>query len=354
VHFCLVESVLSVIQKYTKEAQTLSLTLTGLFLFTHDNMLPGWLQWVSARGGAGTQITPVDLPEGSVRLVCFSWAGSSAAVWTPFIDSLRKNEEYASKIQIIVAERPGRGRLMMESGAGLTFDHLVDMYVKALREIPGGRIFLWGHSFGALIAFEVATRIAADPTVGHQLGLLFVSGRRHPSWKTSETPVKVSALADKDLVDYIAGMGGLPDALRDDPNSWPIFLPATRLDYGIIERHDFVPKRTRLPCPITCMVGKEDGPNSLETAQGWGDEAAPGKFQLEAFPGGHFFITSERDAVANLVFGSILAEAASLTEHCIDISRKSEEDKTTRKQSSTAGTTSTTTTRGAGGCCTVM
>ncbi|CAN0258598.1 unnamed protein product [Discosporangium mesarthrocarpum] len=91
---------------------------------------------------------------------------------------------------------------------------------------------LFGHSMGALVAFELALKLRADGgkrTPSH----LIVSGCRPPHLRgasVATVPV-VSQLPRDQLIEHLVLLGGIAGELRDHEELLDFFLPTIRADY---------------------------------------------------------------------------------------------------------------------------
>jgi medium-chain acyl-[acyl-carrier-protein] hydrolase len=115
------------------------------------------------------------LPEARSRLFCFPHAGGSAATfrhWTSF---------FQPTIEVCVVHRSGCGDHLRD--VPLTrIGPAVEAVCAALAQWSDKPFAFFGHSIGALIAFEVARRLAVlgGPAPSH----LFVSACRAPACQT--------------------------------------------------------------------------------------------------------------------------------------------------------------------------
>ena len=114
------------------------------------------------------------------RLFCFPYAGGSSVVYHNWVKSL---PEF---VDVIPVQLPGRG--MRLNTAPLTrMDGLTEQLSPVLAEFLDRPFFFFGHSMGALIAFELAH--ALRMRCGVEPEALFVSGRRPPSVPERETGI---------------------------------------------------------------------------------------------------------------------------------------------------------------------
>jgi medium-chain acyl-[acyl-carrier-protein] hydrolase len=147
----------------------------------------------------------------------------------------------------------------------------------------------YGHSFGALVAFEAAHVLRAR---GGPLPLaLMVSGRRAPRCSDSESPI--CHLSDADFLAAVnSRYGGIPLAVRRDQELMSLLLPALRADMGLTEGYEYTP-RGPLEVPILAFGGREDQRVDQAELAAWGQETT-GRFDVEMVSGGHFFHLEKR------------------------------------------------------------
>lgn len=232
------------------------------------------------------------------RLVAFPHAGGSATFWHPLSAALR------GRAEVLSVQYPGR----QERRAEQPVDDLIvlaDLAAEALaariaRASPAPLV-LFGHSMGAILAFEVARRLASAPEPAARPTALVLSGRRSPDSHRDE---RVHTYDRDALVAELRSLSGTDTAILDDTELLEMVLPPLRADYRAIETYRFTPDPGRdaaLDCPVTVLTGDADPKVSLAEAAAW-REHTTGDFTLHAFPGGHFYLTDHQPAViAHLV-----------------------------------------------------
>jgi medium-chain acyl-[acyl-carrier-protein] hydrolase len=227
--------------------------------------------------------TPRPDPRARLRLVCFSYAGGNAAVFRTWPDAL------PAEIELVAIELPGR----QARGREPLLDRLPPL-VAALTDGVAGAIAppfaIFGHSMGALVglgfAHELRRRQLAGPV--H----LFASARRAPQLP-ERSPLH--PLGDAALVDALRAMGGIPDAVLAEAELMAYFLPILRADLAVSETAS-IAGEAPLDCPITALCGASDERVTPDEVDAWRALTRAG-FERALFPGGHFFIQTERAAV---------------------------------------------------------
>jgi surfactin synthase thioesterase subunit len=153
----------------------------------------------------------------------------------------------------------------------------------AVRAGLRGPYALAGHSFGALLAYEVA---AALPRTGPGPALLLVAGRNGPTAGPTHRPLH--DLPDDELIAALARLGGTPAEVLAEPTLMRLLLPVLRTDLRLAETYARVP-RPALPCPIAAFVGRGDRMAAPPGALAWHSETT-GRFDLTVIDAGHFLL----------------------------------------------------------------
>ncbi|MFF8830395.1 thioesterase II family protein [Streptomyces sp. NPDC015131] len=229
-------------------------------------------------------------PGAPVRLVCFPHAGGSATFYFPVSRAL------SPSIEVLAVQYPGRQDRRGEPGVG-DIGELADRVVEELLTLDATPPALFGHSMGAMVAYEVARRLERE---GIELPHLFVSGRRAPS-RTREG--RVHQLDDDGLIAEIEKLSGTDSRILGDPELLRMILPAIRSDYRAVESYRHVPGRP-LRCPVTALTGDEDPQVTLDEARAWSEHTA-GDFELKVYEGGHFYLNARAAAVMEAISARI-------------------------------------------------
>ena len=229
------------------------------------------------------------------ELLCLPHAGGSAAFFHPWRTALA---DVANVVPIEVAGHGSRRREPLPA----TFEAALASVWPQARRQTGNRYVLYGHSLGALYAFELARRLPRPPLA------LVVSGRNAPS-RSAELP-DCHDWPDGAFTDRLATYDGIPPEIRLDPALMRLFLPVLRADMRIAEQY----RRTAGPplsCPIVACYGEGDPLLSPEGVADWTNETSAGCEILLAPGGGHFFI-SEQGFTARLAvsLSQVLGKAA--------------------------------------------
>lgn len=234
----------------------------------------------------------VEPAESELRLVCFPHAGGSAAYFRPLAQAL------APRVEALCVQYPGRQDRRHEPLLD-NVPALADAAFAALRRTLDGPFAFFGHSLGAVVAFEVARRFEQLTAQGPVR--LFVSARRAPSVARDD---RVHLRDDAGLLSELTRLGGTADVLLADRDLRALVLPVVRADYRAAETYVPVPADARVTCPVSVFVGAADPVAPVPEARTW--EAHTTKdTDLRVFPGGHFYLDGNTSAVAGAVLGTL-------------------------------------------------
>lgn len=213
-----------------------------------------------------------------MRLFCFSSAGSGGAMYRPWLELL------PPEIELCAVQLPGRENRLREKPFSSLTD-LVAALVPALVPRFDRPFALFGHSMGAMLAFELARALRE---AGHaQPQRLFVSGRRAPHLPETEAPMH--RLDDAALVAEIGRRyGGIPAEVLQHRDLLELLLPGLRADMTAVETHVHA-AGAPLGCPLQVFGGSADARATPEQLEAWSAHAAA-DHGVRIFPGGHFYL----------------------------------------------------------------
>lgn len=180
-------------------------------------------------------------------------------------------------------ELPGRGDKIRQPLLSDVHEMVAAIYPEVLQLTQQGTYFIYGHSMGTLLGYELVKRMAKEKR--KLPSILFFTGRGAPS---VEREKKISGL-DTDLFwKEIGNIGGMPAEILKHQELLEIFEPILRQDFKALENYRYAPLEQLLAVPLFVYTGdKEDiKPASIRA---WQDVTS---FPIShtVLPGDHFFI----------------------------------------------------------------
>ncbi|HWG92361.1 MAG TPA: alpha/beta fold hydrolase [Candidatus Thermoplasmatota archaeon] len=230
-------------------------------------------------------------PEARARLVCFPYAGAGASAYRTWRRALPPH------LALALVQLPGREARFNEP-LHTSIASLAAGVAGALRAETGPRrpTVFFGHSMGALVAYETARLLAAQG--GPAPALLVVSGHRAPHLPSFRAPL--GNASDEALLQELGRLGGTPPEVLAHPDLLALVKPIFRADLTACETYRYVPG-AGLDCSLVAYGGLADPDAPPASLEGW-REHTRGEFTRRLFPGGHFFLqSSERDVLNALL-----------------------------------------------------
>jgi surfactin synthase thioesterase subunit len=218
---------------------------------------------------------------------CFPYAGGGTAAFRSWRSPAPEG------LRILPVRLPGREDRISEPAPRRIAD-LTEPLAEAVTEAADGPFAFFGHSVGALLAFELARELrrrgATEPA--H----LFVAACQPPH---ALPPTRLHDLPREELVEALLQLGGTSDVVLAQPELLRLLEPTLRADLALYELYDYDPEPP-LACPITAVGGLRDERVSQHELAQWSRHTEE-PFELRIVSGGHFFVESARDELLELL-----------------------------------------------------
>jgi surfactin synthase thioesterase subunit len=226
---------------------------------------------------------------GRRTLLCVPFAGAGASFFHPW------RALSTDRWRIVSVELPGKERRILETPYRNVVEaakNSVDDVAAALGE--GGRTVLFGHSLGAVLAYELVHLLRNRDDV--HVDRLFVSGSPGP-W--TQRARRATGLPDEEFLSRVEEFAGFRHEALDHPEMRELILPVLRADCEMHE--NYLPSTDEpLAVPITSLRGSSDGLVSAEEAQEW-RKATTREFSFTEFPGDHMYLVDRAQEVLDLI-----------------------------------------------------
>jgi medium-chain acyl-[acyl-carrier-protein] hydrolase len=217
-------------------------------------------------------------------LFCFPYAGGSALTYRDWAARL------PAHVEVYPVQLPGRGDRVREKPISrmLPLAHAVARELLPLIDRP---FALFGHSMGAILAFEIA-RLLRKHRAPQPLHL-FASGHTAP--QAAATAPQTYNLPDAELMEELRRLNGTPEELLGEPELMKVMLPLLRADFEADQAYAYA-EEPPLNCPISVYGGLRDPETSREELEAWRRQTTS-SCTVRMFPGDHFFINTDREMV---------------------------------------------------------
>ena len=233
-------------------------------------------------------VQPKPNPRASLRLFCFPFAGRGAQGFRAWPDAL------PSSVELCAVQLPGREERMREPPFSSVLP-MVDSLRAAILPALDKPFAFFGHSMGALVAFELARLLGRD----HQLApeCLFVSARVAPSVALPRP--RINNLPQDEFLQALRGLKGTPNEVLEDAALMEFMTPLLRADFAVHEDYTYT-DRSPLGCPIVAFGGLQDSEAGRDALNAW-QQHTTGDFVLRMVPGDHFFIVTAQSLFLRLL-----------------------------------------------------
>jgi surfactin synthase thioesterase subunit len=221
--------------------------------------------------------------ETKLRLFCFPYAGARASAFRLWPAGL------PGEVEACAVQLPGRENRITEPLIS-AIDELVPIVCDALIADCDSPFAFFGHSTGALVAFELIRELRrrSAPLPCH----LLVSGSRAPH---IPEPRPLHQLSETDFLRELRRFSGTPEAVLQSKELMQIYIPILRADLALEEayQHRVEPP---LDIPIAAFGGTMDKEAAADVLNPWARYTSRA-FTLEMIDGDHFFLHSNRDVL---------------------------------------------------------
>ncbi len=220
-----------------------------------------------------------------MRLFCFPFAGGGTLAFRPWV------AELPTEIELIAANLPGREFRSKEASC-TSIDQLVEALCEAIVPMLGTPYAMFGHSMGAILAYELSHKLQALGMPAPKLLIASAAAAPHLSGRdeSGEAP------SQKELLSMLKKLGGVPPEVFEHPEILDMFLPILRSDLSLL--HSYEPqKRFPLKHPIVAYGGRADEIPEADLAAWQHCTSAP--FALRMFDGNHFYHQEQSNQFLN-------------------------------------------------------
>jgi medium-chain acyl-[acyl-carrier-protein] hydrolase len=234
-------------------------------------------------------------PEARIRLFCFPYAGGGAHIYFPW------QAQLPDWIEICAIQLPGRGMRFADIPYS-QHQPIIEQVLDAIKDYMDKPYAIFGHSMGALLAYELAQAIEQSSLAKPEH--LFVSGRRAMHIPSSSKAIY--NLDDKDLIAELRQLNGTPAEVLANQELMNLLLPVIRADFKLCDTYEYNEQYESLNINITTFEGSQDHKAQGKYMTAWKDLTS-GDVNALQLAGDHFFIHSQEQQLLTLLKDKLLS-----------------------------------------------
>jgi medium-chain acyl-[acyl-carrier-protein] hydrolase len=219
-------------------------------------------------------------PDAALRLFLLPPAGGSSLMFQGWKTAM------PAGVDVYPIQLPGRGARAHEPLL-TSLEPMVQGLGEALQPFLDRPFAFFGHSMGALVAFELSRFLRK--VHGVEPVLLFASGGRAPHIPEGRRDY---LLPDPEFVAMLRDLNGTPKEILEDPEALRMLLPMVKADFEVIQTYEYR-HEPQLSSRIRVFGGTRDSTTGEELLLPWRKHTT-GSFSLSMLPGSHFFIEESR------------------------------------------------------------
>lgn len=234
--------------------------------------------------------------DAKLRLFCFPFAGGSAASYLPLARLI------SGPVDVFAVQLPGRASRFNEP----CLTHLpsvVNGLSQAMRPFLDKPVVFFGHSMGALLAYEVCCQLQTlNQTLPQRLMLSACSAPHHKGRDKTLHDLPAEAFWQE-----VKAMNGTPDDVLANTELLELIEPCLRADFQLV--HDWRQQNRHLNKPVLpvafeLFAGIDDRSVSPKQVEEW-DRYSTLPSTLHQLTGHHFYLFESAAALSKILSTSL-------------------------------------------------
>ena len=219
-------------------------------------------------------------------MVCVPFAGAGASFFYPW------NDLAGDEIEVVAVQPPGREWRIAEEPYRNATEAADGLFGELASELGGsGPVLLFGHSLGAVLAYELAHRFCAHP--GFDVMGLMVSGSPGPWTRRTR---RATGLPDEEFLERVREFASYDADTMRNPEVRELVLPTLRAD---VEMHENYAPSQELPAAgPDQLAARRRGPAGLGLRRRRVGRRDQPRVRAAVQDGGHMYMVADPGHVA--------------------------------------------------------
>jgi medium-chain acyl-[acyl-carrier-protein] hydrolase len=222
------------------------------------------------------------------RVICFPHGGGDPQAYADWQPTM------GSGADILAVCVPGRGRRADERPPA-SIAELADRAAAAVGAAADRPTYLFGHSLGAVVAFEVARRLRDASTLLH----LVASGSAAPALLPTDYLRWADQLDGPAFAEAMVRFEGMSAEIAGDSDLQEVLLPDLRADCRLIAQYRYQ-RAAPLAIGLSLVNGRADWHVDDDLLRPWQDEVTTAP-EAHWRDGGHFYFADHPAAVVDVL-----------------------------------------------------
>lgn len=237
---------------------------------------------------------PRDWPH--VRLFCFPHAGGSAAAYASWPNTL------PDTIEVVAVQPPGRASRLGQP-LPVDLDAMASAIADGIQQQSDVPFAFFGHSFGSLIAYEVARKLEDRGLPGPLM--LIASAHSAPHLHAPSPSSWLHELTEEEFVARSLAHGYIPQEAAGNTELLAVLSPVLRADLRLEEIYTTQTARAFKTCTVLAFGGSEDGTVDMASLAAWSTLSSttgqqPEFASMRLFSGGHFYVDTNSEVLPSI------------------------------------------------------
>ncbi len=234
-------------------------------------------------------------------LVMLHHSGGTARVFDGLVRAL------PAWLEPVPLELPGRGRRWREEPVHTAADAVSDLDARLADAGVTGEFAIFGHSMGAYLGLSLAARLEQTPGQA-RCSVLFASANLGPLRVQPLFEGDPLHADDEEVLRVAARFGGPAPQILENAQLREHAVRLLRADFAVCDSFVRTMRRTTTESHLVVCCGTDDL-FSDDQLDAWRLSSAA-ETEIVRFPGGHFYVDAEAEAVARTVAARLPAPSA--------------------------------------------